>query len=227
MLEGGENGTTGFVLLGFIYSTTERHIIFPGRVLILTLGLCANILIFGIVLTKRAVRTPKNVLISHLCFIDVYGLLPFSPNLITRLARRNFEPITLQWCFVQYYYLNVYTCSTMLAVTFMAVVRYYVICYPFVYEMKMNARITKGVLLSWAFAIVYPTLYMFPFIGQQSCHLITSSSFLCTGISLEASLCTASASVFPKFYRILVIAVHLLRAATMVAFSCVKILRCA
>ncbi|XP_067841083.1 olfactory receptor-like protein OLF4 [Heptranchias perlo] len=226
MSEGEENATTGFILLGFIYSTDERHIIIPGLVLILALGLSANLLIFGIVHTKSSVRTPKNVLISHLCIIDVYGLLAFSPYLITRLALRNFDPITLEWCLVQYYFLNVYTCIATFAVTFMAVDRYYVICYPFIYEMKVtNERITKGVLLSWAFAVVYPTFYMFPFIGQEPCYLITSSSFLCTGISLEASLCSSSASVFPKFYRILMITVHLLGAAVMVAFSYVKILR--
>uniref|UniRef100_A0A4W3JPH3 G-protein coupled receptors family 1 profile domain-containing protein n=1 Tax=Callorhinchus milii TaxID=7868 RepID=A0A4W3JPH3_CALMI len=80
----------------------------------------------------------------------------------------DFDPKTHNWCLMQYYFLNVYICIATFAVVFMAVDRYYVICYPFSYEIKVTYNQITKLLLAWAIAIVYPTFYMIPFLGQES-----------------------------------------------------------
>uniref|UniRef100_A0A4W3JPH7 G-protein coupled receptors family 1 profile domain-containing protein n=1 Tax=Callorhinchus milii TaxID=7868 RepID=A0A4W3JPH7_CALMI len=142
MLGNAENGTADFVLLGFIYSTNQRFIIIPGWCLILLLGIAVNTLIIAIVYYKSSLKNPKNVL--------------------------DFDPKTHNWCLMQYYFLNVYICIATFAVVFMAVDRYYVICYPFSYEIKVTYNQITKLLLAWAIAIVYPTFYMIPFLGQES-----------------------------------------------------------
>uniref|UniRef100_A0A4W3IWP8 G-protein coupled receptors family 1 profile domain-containing protein n=1 Tax=Callorhinchus milii TaxID=7868 RepID=A0A4W3IWP8_CALMI len=127
-------------------------IIIPGWCLILLLGIAVNTLIIAIVYYKSS-------FIWASCF---------SPYIIIRFALRDFDPKTHNWCLMQYYFLNVYICIATFAVVFMAVDRYYVICYPFSYEIKVTYNQITKLLLAWAIAIVYPTFYMIPFLGQES-----------------------------------------------------------
>ncbi|KAG2466692.1 O1361 protein, partial [Polypterus senegalus] len=224
----GINGTTGFILLGLIYSIQERHIIVPLQVIIFIVGLLANILIIMIVHSKDSLKNPKNMLIFHLCIADVCGLLTFSPYFITRFCLASPEPITLKWCLVQYYVLNVFNCIETWMITFMAIDRFFVICYPFDYQMKVsNHHINSFVVICWITAVIYPMFYVFPFSGHDSCYLVTSYSFLCTGASLEASVCVPSITIFPKYYRLLMLAIHLMGALLIVALSYIKIYRAA
>uniref|UniRef100_W5MZS0 G-protein coupled receptors family 1 profile domain-containing protein n=1 Tax=Lepisosteus oculatus TaxID=7918 RepID=W5MZS0_LEPOC len=196
------------------------------KVIVFIIGFLANSMVIHIVSTRSSVRNPKNVLISHLCLVDLFGLLTFSPYFITRFSMSSTEPITLNWCLIQYYFLNVFTCIGLWMVIFMAIDRFVVICYPFDYEMKVsNDRVHKFIVICWAFAIVYPMFYIFPFVGHKPCYLITSSSFLCTGAALEASPCTVSISVFPRYYRLFMIAIHLAGGQIIVAVSYMKILK--
>ncbi|KAG2466440.1 OR7C2 protein, partial [Polypterus senegalus] len=220
------NGTTGFLLLGLVYSVRERHVIIPLQVIILLVGLLANITIVAIVFSKDALKNPKNMLICHLCIADICGLLTFSPYFIVRFSLASTELLTLKWCLIQYYFLNVFNAIETWMITFMAIDRFVVICYPFDYQMWVsNERINAFVCVCWATALIYPMIYTFPFAGQESCYLVVSYSFLCTGASLEASVCSPSISTFPKMYRLFMLAVHLLFPLLIIALSYAKIFR--
>uniref|UniRef100_H3AAV7 Olfactory receptor n=1 Tax=Latimeria chalumnae TaxID=7897 RepID=H3AAV7_LATCH len=219
------NETVGVIILGLIYSVNMGHLIIPALVLILVVGILANGFIIGIIYTNSSLKNPKNILISHLCLIDLVGLA-FSPYFITRLAMGSTAPISLESCLVQYYFLNLYSCVAVFMVSFMAIDRFLVICYPFLYELKVsNENIHKFMFLCWSLAIIYPTLYIFPFIGSKVCYLVTSYSFLCTGSSIESSACNPDTILFSKYYRIVMIALHFIGSLLIVTCSYIKILQ--
>uniref|UniRef100_W5NND6 Olfactory receptor n=1 Tax=Lepisosteus oculatus TaxID=7918 RepID=W5NND6_LEPOC len=217
------NTTSGVILLGFIYSVDERGAIIPILVFFLFLGFSANGLIIFIVYSKSYLRTPKNILICNLCAVDLYGITTTCPYLIIRFVLGDLSPMDMKLCLLQYYFYVTYSCLSVFIVTLMAVDRYYVICNPFEYEMTITN--TKAVLscgISWLFAIFYPMIYSFPYIGHESCRLVLSPSFMCTGISLEESMCIST--TFQGVFRLFMFTIHLLACLAMVGFSYVKIL---
>ncbi|XP_041120963.1 olfactory receptor 1571-like [Polyodon spathula] len=223
-MDSEHNETYGVVLLGFIYSADERGLIVPSLVFLLFLGVSANLLIIFIIYSKSYLRTPKNILICNLCAVDLYGIITTCPYFIIKFVMGDFSPMNTKLCLMQYYFYVVYSCLSVFIVTLMAVDRYYVICNPFEYEMKItNKRVVLSLAVSWVFAFFYPMLYAFSYIGHESCRQVLSCSFMCTGSSLEESMCTPI--TFQRFYRIFMFTFHLAACVVMVGFSYVKILK--
>ncbi|XP_051785919.1 olfactory receptor 1073-like [Erpetoichthys calabaricus] len=218
------NKTSGVVLLGFIYSANERGLIVPILIFLVILGISANTLIMFIVYLKTFLRSPKNLLICNLCAVDIYGIITTCPYFIVKFVIGDFTPMDTKLCLMQYYFYVVFSCLSVFTVTLMAVDRYYVICNPFEYEMKVtNERVFLSLAVSWMFAIVYPMFYAFSYIGHDSCHLVLSCSFMCTGSSLEESMCIPT--TFQRVYRLFMLCSHLTVCLIMVGFSYAKILQ--
>uniref|UniRef100_H3ADU0 G-protein coupled receptors family 1 profile domain-containing protein n=1 Tax=Latimeria chalumnae TaxID=7897 RepID=H3ADU0_LATCH len=220
-----QNDTTGIILLGFIYSKEEASILLPILILLFVHGVAANLLVLIIVCARSPLRTPKNILICDLCAVDLYGMITICPYFIYRFATGDLSPMPLKLCLAQYYFFMVYNGLQVFTMTLMAVDRYYVICNPFRYEQKVTkVQTVKAISFTWAFAVLYPMIYLCPFIGLESCHLVLSCSFMCTGISLERSMCSEADIAFSKLFRIIVATLNLVGAVSLIGVSYIKIM---
>ncbi|KAJ1206239.1 hypothetical protein NDU88_001648 [Pleurodeles waltl] len=220
-----ENGTSGIILWGFIYTKEERYLIISFLVPCILTGVLGNVAIITTICAKKGLRIPKNLLICELCAVDLGGLLSSGIYFFTMFTQDIVSPMTFQFCLTQYFFLIAHSGFQVFTVSIMAFDRYYVICHPFEYTRRFtNQFVLKILSFSWAFSFLYPFVYVLSFSGRQLCHLVNSCSFLCTAASLESSICSDDlVPLLIKLYRVSMMAAHLIVSVSLVGFSYYKI----
>ncbi|XP_031754239.1 olfactory receptor 10A7-like [Xenopus tropicalis] len=200
MIGGNTTQLTHFFLLGFDHLQSITTYLFILFLIIYILTLFGNALIVGLVSVSQRLKSPMFLFLRNLSLCEMI----FTTNIVPKMLQVILEggcKISFVGCALQLYAFAATGIAECLLLTSMSYDRYLAICKPLHYTKIMNFRCYLWlVVLSWAAAIILPTISISMIFQLNFCGSIVVDHFFCDlAPVLELSCSDTSPAEFEVF----------------------------
>ncbi|CAI9621989.1 unnamed protein product [Staurois parvus] len=145
-----ETAVTKFLLRGFENTYIINILLFNFVLLVYIAILFGNILIIFLVSANQLLHVPMYIFLKHLALADLLFTTNIIPNMLYIILQEG-GMVTLQGCFIQYYFHSLALFTQSLILTTMSFDRYLAICQPLRYSALMDYRMCFSLIFfSWA-----------------------------------------------------------------------------
>ncbi|XP_031754238.1 olfactory receptor 10A7-like [Xenopus tropicalis] len=179
MIGGNTTQLTHFFLLGFDHLQSITTYLFILFLIIYILTLFGNALIVGLVSVSQRLKSPMFLFLRNLSLCEMI----FTTNIVPKMLQVILEggcKISLMGCALQLYAFGATGIAECLLLTSMSYDRYLAICKPLHYTKIMNFRCYLWlVVLSWAAAIILPTISISMILQLNFCGSSVVDHFFC------------------------------------------------
>ncbi|XP_004418704.1 PREDICTED: olfactory receptor 10A3-like [Ceratotherium simum simum] len=167
-----QSSVVEFILLGFSNFPELQEQLFGVFLVICLVTLTGNAIIIVIISLEQSLHVPMYLFLLILSLVDVGISAVVMPEMLVVFSSEK-TSISFVSCFVQMYFLLLFSGTECFLLGAMAYDRFAAICHPLSYPMIMNKRVfTNLVMFSWVSGIVVATVqttwvFSFPFCGPN------------------------------------------------------------
>nr|XP_006110436.1 olfactory receptor 6B1-like [Pelodiscus sinensis] len=177
------------ILVGFENDPELQPLLFLLFLVIYIVAVAGNLLIIVLVVPDRHLHTPMYYLMANLSAVEICYVSTTLPRLIGSLATGD-RTISLQNCFVQFYFYGILCSAEFMLLTAMCYDRYLAICHPLRYPALMNSRVCAPIVAGcWVFSISYTFMLQIIILQSTYCGPKEFNNFFCD-FSSNGLLCS-------------------------------------
>ncbi|XP_004418453.1 PREDICTED: olfactory receptor 10A3-like [Ceratotherium simum simum] len=167
-----QSSVVEFILLGFSNFPELQEQLFGVFLVICLVTLMGNAIIIVVISLGQSLHVPMYLFLLILSLVDVGFSAVVMPEMLVVFSSEKIS-ISFVSCFVQMYFLLLFSGTECFLLGAMAYDRFAAICHPLSYPMIMNKRVFMNlVMFSWVSGIVVATVqttwvFSFPFCGPN------------------------------------------------------------
>ncbi|XP_029435389.1 olfactory receptor 10A7-like [Rhinatrema bivittatum] len=189
--ENQTHAISGFILLGFSdFSLQIQRFLFVLLLLIYTLAVMGNLLVFTVLTLDSTLHTPMYFFLRNLSFLEICFTSVTAPRTLVVLLAED-RSISFFACAFQMYFFYFFGSEECVLLGIMAYDRYVAICNPLRYSILMsNKRCVHMAVGSWIMSVVLQFGQITFILSLPYCRSKLIHHFFCDGLPVLRLSCT-------------------------------------
>ncbi|XP_062994264.1 olfactory receptor 5AP2-like [Elgaria multicarinata webbii] len=219
--EGNETTIAEFILVGFGNPPELQPLLFLLFLVIYTVTITGNLLIFLVIVIDHHLHTPMYFFLANLSCLETCYSSTILPQMLTNLLTGE-KTITFSGCIAQYFFFGSFASIETYLLAAMSYDRYLAICRPLIYASTMQNKLCFQLMaVTWINGMLVNCLITYLLAQLSFCGPNTIDHYFCDFIPLEKLSCTDTSILVLVFFLLTFIFTVTPFLLTLTSYACI------